>query len=187
MPGIAGMENNMVIFDFHKENPTELKSIIDNFNLVSSGKFDVCILADSSKPMFYKNGIHVWIKSSDTENTNLMIMLSFIIVGHPDWAKSNIKIYDICKPHEFEKTKKQMSEIVRTGRLPISLNNIEIIVQEDNVSSKNLINEKSCDAALTIIGFREEIIKHEKQNYFEGYDNLGTILFVNSHNLKKIE
>lgn len=187
MPGIAGMENNMVIFDYHKENPVELGSILDNFNLVNSGKFDVCILADSTKPMFYKNGIHVWIKSGDTANSNLMIMLSFIIQGHSDWEKGNIKIYDICKEGELEKTKKQMAEIVKTGRLPISLNNIEVIVQKDNISPKTLINEKSADAALTIIGFREEIIKHEKLKYFEGYDNLGTILFVNSHNIKKIE
>lgn len=31
------------------------------------------------------------------------------------------------------------------------------------------------------MGFREELIKHEKEKYFEGYDNLGTILFINSH------
>lgn len=187
MPGIAGMENNMVIFDYHKESNEGLTSIIDNFNLVSSGNFDVCILADSTKPMFYKNGIHVWIKSSDTDNANLMIMLSFIISGHPDWTKGNIKIYDICRANELEKTKMHMEEIAKTGRLPISLKNIEIIVQEDNVSPKTLINEKSSDAALTIMGFREEIIKHEKEKYFEGYDNLGTILFINSHNVKKIE
>ncbi|MBN2664828.1 MAG: hypothetical protein JXR68_14355 [Bacteroidales bacterium] len=66
-----------------------------------------------------------------------------------------------------------MTELLETVRLPITENNIEIIIQEDNVSSKTLINEKSGDAALTIIGFREEMIKHEREKYFEGYDNVG--------------
>lgn len=187
MPGIAGMENNMIIFDYNKENPTELPAIIDNFTLVSAGKFDVCILADSPKPMFYKNGIHVWIKSSDTENANLMIMLSFIILGHPDWAKGNIKIYDICRAKDLHKTKLEMAELVETGRLPITEKNIEIIIQEDDVSPKTLINEKSGDAALTIIGFREKLIKHEREKYFADYDNIGTILFVNAYSAKKIQ
>jgi len=187
MPGIAGLENNMIIFEYHKENPVELPGIIDNFNLVSSGNFDVCILADSTKPMFYKNGIDVWIKSNDSANANLMIMLSFIILGHPDWAKGNIKIYDICTKDKVSETQELMKELVETGRLPISEENIQIIIQEDNVSPKTLINQKSIDAGLTIIGFREETLNHEKIKYFEGYDSLGTILFVNSSNIKKIE
>ena len=44
IPGIAGMENNMIIFEFDKENPDNLEDIVDNFALVSSGDFDICIL-----------------------------------------------------------------------------------------------------------------------------------------------
>ena len=186
IPGIAGMENNMIIFDYHKENPVDLIDIIDNFNLVNSGDFDVCILADSTKPMFYKNGIHVWIKSNDSNNANLMIMLSFIILGHPDWKKGNIKIYEICQESDLDETRERMKKLLELGRLPITANNIEIIIQKDNVSPKNLINEKSADAGLTIIGFREEVLKHEKEKYFENYNKLSSILFVNSATNKVI-
>ena len=83
IPGVAGMENNMVIFEYDKENPEKLKKVIENFSLVNSGRFDICILACSEKPMNMRNGIHIWINSLDTENANLMILLSFIILGHP--------------------------------------------------------------------------------------------------------
>ncbi len=83
IPGIAGMENNMVIFEYEKQNPEDLRDIIDNFRMVNSGGFDVCILASSNKPILFKNGIHIWVRSFDTENANLMILLSFIILGHP--------------------------------------------------------------------------------------------------------
>ncbi len=52
---------------------------------------------------------------------------------------------------------------------------------------KDLINRYSADAGLTMIGFQERIIKHEKEKIFEGYDQLGTIMFVNSHDQKTIE
>lgn len=187
IPGIAGMENNMLIFEYDKEKPDELSEIIENFTLVNSGNFDVCILASSRKPIVYKNGIHIWIKSIDESNANLMILLSFIILGHPDWKKSDIKIFDICKEGEIQEVKERMKELLEGGRLPITLNNISIIVQKEEVSAKKIINTNSADAGLTIIGFREESLKHEQTKLFEGYDDLGNILFVNSCNDKIIE
>ena len=73
------------------------------------------------------------------------------------------------------------------GRLPITSKNINVLVSEPDVSSKVLINKYSADAGLTMIGFREEKIKHEKEKVFEGYNELGTIMFVNSHDQKSID
>lgn len=185
IPGIAGMENNMVIFEFDKDNPGSLDHIIDNFALVNAGNFDVLILASSPREIKYSNGIHIWISSTDSSNANLMILLSFIISGHPDWKKTDIKIFDICKPELEAETRKNMEELVKSGRLPITSTNIEIIPQDTDISQKELVNLKSYDAGLTIIGFREEAVK--KENTFDGYDKTGTILFVNSHDDKVIE
>jgi len=80
-----------------------------------------------------------------------------------------------------------MNELVVDGRLPINSNNIIIIVNEPDVSSKVLINKYSADAGMTMIGFREETIKHEKEKVFEGYDELGTTMFVHSHDQKTIK
>ncbi len=187
IPGIAGMENNMVIFEYDKEEPTGLKEIIDNFKLVNAGNFDVCILASSRKPVYYKNGIHIWLRNADGENGNLMILLSFIISGHPDWKSAGIKIFNICKKEKSNEVREQLNKLVTEGRLPITLQNIEIIIQKEDVSAKSIINEYSADAALTIIGFRDELLKHEENNFFTGYDDVGNILFVNSHNEKIIE
>jgi len=187
IPGIAGMENNMLIFEYDREKPNELTDIIDNYNLVNSGNFDVCILASSHRPVVYENGIHVWVKSTDEENANLMILLSFIILGHPDWKKANIKIFDICRKEEMGEVRQRMRELVESGRMPITSQNIRIIEQAEDVSPKAIINKYSADAGLTIIGFREETLGHDENKLFEGYDDLGNILFVNSHNRKVIE
>lgn len=186
MPGIAGMENNMVIFEYDKLSGKNLSNIIDNFSMVRSGNFDVCILASTGKHMDYRNGIHVWIKSSDQYNANLMILLSFIILGHPDWRRSTIKIFEICQKSEIEEVRSRLGKLVVSGRLPITTQNIEIIEQPENISFKKIICDKSASAALTMIGFREETIKHEKEALFSGYEDLGTTLFVNSKDLKEI-
>ncbi len=187
IPGIAGMENNLIIFEYDKENPTNLIEIIDNFALVNSGDFDVCILASSHREVPYKKGIHIWINSMDTENANLMILLGFIISGHPDWKKSQIQIFNICRPDEREKTEQAMNELVISGRLPISGKNIRLIIQDPDVSIKSIINQHSSHVGLTLIGIREERIKREKEKLFEGYEALETILFVHSKDQKSIE
>ena len=186
VPGISGMENNMVIFEYDKDNPENLEEIVENIGLIRAGSFDVCLLASSRKDFIFRNGIHVWINSSESENSSLLILLSFIISGHPDWKKSSIMIFDICKPELYEETRRGLAELVKAGRLPITEQNIEIILEEKGISEKKMINEKSSMAALTMIGLKTDGLKHSWDNILTGYDDLGTVLFVTSHNQKNI-
>lgn len=187
IPGVAGMENNMIIFEFDKKQPENLKKVIENFALVNSGRFDICILACSDKPMIMRNGIHIWIHSLDTENSNLMILLSFIILGHPELKKTEIKIFALCYENELERTKDELKNLVIIGRLPINEKNIMVIIQPEGTPARKIISEKSQSAGLTLIGLREELVKHEKEALFKGYDDMGTILFVHSKDQKAID
>ncbi|MDD4009482.1 MAG: amino acid permease [Fermentimonas sp.] len=187
IPGIAGMENNMVIFEFDKYDPQDLNGIIDNFRMVNAGGFDVCILASSHKPIVFKNGVHIWVRSFDTENTNLMILLGFIILGHPNWKKANIKLFNICSEEDAENVRKQMIELVETGRLPITPKNVEVVIRDQNRSIKEIICTNSHDAGLTMIGFNENSFNNGNTDLFDGYDEIGNILFVHSNGVKEIE
>jgi len=180
LPSISGMDNNMILFEFDKENPENLDQIIDNYSLCRSGDYEICVLGSSRKTINLKNGIHIWISRYDIENTNLMILLSYIILGHPDWRKGMIKIFDVCKEEDLGETRDKLYELVNTGRLPISKKNIEIIKKDQTVSMKDLINERSADAALTLVGFLGDQLKHDKHNLFKGYDQTGHMLFVNA-------
>lgn len=187
LPGISGMENNMIVFEYDKKNLAELKDVIDNFHLALSGNHDVCIFGSSDKKHKIASPIHVWLRSFDHKNSNLMILLSYIISGHPDWQKSPIKIFEICKPSEEEETRQNLIELVKMGRIPITPQNIKIIRKDEAVSSKKIINEKSAEAGLTIIGFRPDHIEIYGLDLFKGYDNVGNVIFVNSHEIKEIE
>lgn len=185
VPGISGMENNMVVFEYDKENPKDLPEIIDNIGLIKAGAFDICLLASSSKEMIFRNGIHIWIDFSETENASLLIMLSFIISGHPDWRKAPIRVFEICHQREYEETRNKLSELVQTGRLPITEKNIEIIVVDTDQNFRSIINDKSGKAALTMIGFSAEALKRNS-DILSGYDQVGSILFVSCHTQKEI-
>ncbi len=187
LPSISGLENNMVIFEFDKNNPSNLKQIIDNFSLTRAGDYDICVLGSSEKSINFNNGINIWIRSIDYENINLMILLSYIILGHPDWGKGNIKIFNVCKEEVLEETKHKLLNLIQTGRIPIPSKNIEIIKIDENVSIKTLVNNKSSEAGLTVIGFRAEQLKHYREELFTGYENVGDILFINASKQKEIK
>ncbi|WP_372640118.1 amino acid permease [Ancylomarina sp.] len=187
LPGVAGMENNMVIFEYDKETAENLDEIIENYALANAGNFDFCVLASSNRRFNLKSDIHIWIKPSDADNANLMILLSFIIAGHPDWKKADIKIFNICKAEQALEVRESLDEMIASGRLPIISTNVEVLIAQDDVSPKDLINERSEHAGLTLIGFRGDSIKHEGAEMFMGYERLGHILFVNANTKKEIE
>ncbi|MBS2210378.1 amino acid permease [Carboxylicivirga mesophila] len=186
-PSISGMENNMIVFEYRRNEAEAIEAILDNISLTRAGDYDVCVFSDANKNTHFKNGIHIWIRSIDILNANLMILLGFIILSHPDWKKGFVKIFSICDKEDVATTRKQLQELVQTGRLPITLSNIEIIAQEEDKSSKSLIKDKSSNAGLTIIGFREEQTKHSGSEVFEGFDDMGDILFVNANRQQTIE
>lgn len=185
-PSISGMENNMVVFEYDKEHPDEIKRIVENINLAKAGDFDICVFAGSFHPIRSKNDIHVWIRDTDEMNTNLMILLGYIIIAHPDWKRSHIKLFITSANKETEETKNELRERIAAGRLPITLKNIEIVSLDENQPISSIITEYSKNAGLSIIGFREEIIKHDALKFFTDFYDMGDILFVNASQTKII-
>ncbi len=185
-PSISGMENNMVLFEYDKSKPEELERIITNINLTRAGFYDVCVYGISAMSIKFKKGIHVWIRPLDYNNANLMILLGYIILAHPDWRKGSIKIFSICAPEHVEETRKELELLVEEGRLPITLSNIEIVAVTGNRPVHEIIAEHSINAGLTLIGFREEHFKHRGIDFFSSFEELGDVLFVNASTAREI-
>ena len=185
-PSISGMENNMVIFEYDKRNPEELSNILDNVNLVRAGSFDVGIYAISENIVKFKNGIHVWIRDHDGKNTNFMILLAYIIMSHPDWKKSQLKIFITSNKEDFSGIKETLDERIAAGRLPITLANIEFIMIDEEHTFSDMVEKHSSLAGMTIIGMHEDRLKRDPIKFFTSFNAAGDILFVNSFQPKKI-
>ncbi|MBN1116992.1 MAG: hypothetical protein JXA77_07305 [Bacteroidales bacterium] len=187
LPGISGMPNNMILFEFDKEKKEGLQQIIENISLVRAASLDIGVLASTNRKIVFKHGIHVWIKTTDYENSTLMILLSYIILGHPEWRKGKIQIFEVAPTGKEEEYRKKLLETIQTGRLPISPGNIQIIEANPEVSLKKIICERSADAGLTLVGFREEHARHNPIELFSGYEDMGDMLFINSHKQYTLE
>ncbi len=186
MPSISGKDFNMILFEYPKAEKEGLKKIIDNFSLVKAANFDVCILATAVRDFGFNKRIDIWITKADFENSNLMILLGYIIMGHADWKGSEINIFAIFPEEEIEEEKKKLVQLTREGRLPISANNIEVIEKMHDINDREIINDKSRNADLTIIGFRSEVMKQLGDELFDNYKAIGNILFVNASKSKLI-
>ena len=181
LPGISGKENNMVLLEFNKDNPdADIGRIVENYTLVASAGFDVCILGSSDRGFGYRSEIHIWLSPSDYENAALMILMAYIILGHPEWNRAAIRIFSVLPEATIAEEGEELRALIRTGRLPISDRNLEMIPQTRDVERRVLIREKSRDADLIILGFRSEAVKRLKDDIFRGYEGVGNVLFVNT-------
>jgi hypothetical protein len=177
----------MMLFEFKKGKTDWLKDVIDNYGVLKTANFDVAILASSDRGFRYKNEIHVWIGKEDYDNGNLMILLSYIILGHPDWKNGEIKIFAAFKEKDIKAEELKLRELTASGRLPISANNIRVLPLETGINKRDLINKHSTEADLTIIGFHEGRVRDANDlSVFEGYDEVGNILFVHTNSSKFI-
>lgn len=187
LPSVAGKENNMLMFEFSKNsNDGGLKQVIDNFKLMSVTGNDICVLASDERNFGYKTEIHIWLTPKDLENANLMILLAFIIIGHPEWSKAKITLLACFPDNELEERREQILKLIKTGRLPISKNNVRLISRADHVDIKSVINNTSQDADLTIVGLRLEALKKINEQVFYGYDDIGDVLFIHTAKRKDI-
>ncbi len=186
LSGISGKGNNMILFEFSHSDPESLEEALNTYDILYATGFDLCVLSTSYKGFGYRKQIHIWITSADYDNANLMILLGYIILGHPEWKEGIIKIFAVFGHEEAEKKQEDLLGLIREGRLPINLSNVNLITARENIDARQTISEVSADADLTIIGFRHEQIKTEGYKLYTGYESLGNVLFVNANKKKEI-
>lgn len=187
LSGISGKGNNMILFEFSQSDPAALEEALNTHDILYATGFDLCVLNTSYKGFGYKKQIHIWITSTDYDNANLMILLGYIILGHPEWKEGLIKIFAIYQPEEATRKKEELKALIKEGRLPISLANIRLISADRDKETREVIGEISADADLTIIGFRHEQLKTEGYKLYTGYERLGNVLFVSANKKKEIK
>ena len=187
LPGISGTENNLLLLEFSKHKSTNLPDIIDNFKLVKSVDFDVLLLGSSERSYGLKQSIHIWITSNDYENASLMILIAYVILGHREWKDGYIKIYALYPEESCDRERDHLNQLIAAGQLPIAPKNIQVIPRKPDIDPRSIISEKSKDADLTIVGFRDEVLKHDGVDVFSGYEEIGNTLFVNAAEQKKIK
>jgi amino acid transporter len=180
LPGISGKENNLILFEFSRNTQDHLDELIDNFRMVASAGFDLCVLGSSDRGFGYHKEIHIWLGPHDNRNATLMILMGYIVLGHPDWKRGEIKLFASSPEDALEVEREHLLAMIAKGRLPISPKNVELIVADPSYSRIDVVRSRSQDADLIVFGLVGDAILHNKEKVFEGYEGLGNILWVNA-------
>ncbi len=185
LTGISGKSNNLILFDYYSGKKDSLQQVINNYAMIHDAGFDICVLSSNIKGFGNKKELHLWITPHDYDDANLMILLAYIITGHPDWRRPQIKIFALYREHELEEKKNELMRMITTGRIPISLKNINIVPLKEDGNVKSLICKTSTNADLIISGFQEKVISEKGLEIFSGFEDLCNVLFVNSNTEKE--
>ena len=144
LSSISGKGNNLILLAFEEGEKERFTEILSNFKLLQATGFDVAIYKTDEQRKGKNEEIHVWISSRDYENSNMMILLGYIISSHPDWKNAKIKVFSIYPSQdEFENYKNRMFSFIESGRLPISPLNLKMIPQNEHAGIKSIINKHS--------------------------------------------
>jgi solute carrier family 12 (sodium/potassium/chloride transporter), member 2 len=183
LPGLSGKGNNLFLMEYEPGHLENRDQLLNNLNILKAVDLDLLLLRSSGRSFGNKNNIHLWITPDDTSNASLMILLSYILQGHPDWSNSSISVFFICAGADDQHAKQLHAQIVE-GRIPISEQNIEIIeVNNQNKKVEKIIN-RSGGADLVVLGFDLDASKAED---FEIYHGLGDTMFVYASQAKLIK
>ena len=185
LSSISGKSHNMMVFEYFRDSINELDRFKEVAPLMMATDFDVCILSSSYRRFGFRKNIHIWMTSDSYETSSLMILLSYILLGHKEWKKGEIKIFSLYEGSREEEANR-LNQLILGRRLPISPSNIELIKCKTNGSYKDIIIEKSIDADLVMMEFSYDEI-NEDYSIFKGYESLANILYVNSRNEKELD
>lgn len=178
IPGIAGMDNNSILFEFRKNDEEELQDILEGCHFASVVGFNICILRSSDKHFGYRRTIHVWLTPGDISNANLMLILAYIMIGHPDWKNAEVRLFATFFPDEIEAKNKRLLQMVRKGQILISQNNIQVHPIDPGRKFDEFVSETSESADLVITGFSSAKMKEDKGEFLKGFEKIEDILFV---------
>jgi len=179
IPGISGMENNSILFEFQEDEQTGISEIIDGCNFASYVDYNLCVLRSSERHFGYKKNIHIWLTPGDLRNANLMILLAYILLGHPEWNGGEIDLYVAFEKKELNKEVLRLNRLIDKGRIPISHKKVKKIPWNKRAKSfETLVSENSQLADLVMMGFSVSKLQQDKGAYFKRFDSINDVLFV---------
>ena len=111
----------------------------------------------------------------------MMMLLAYIIVGHPEWRRARIRLFACFASGDAEREADKLSRLMTEGRLPISKQNVTTVSCGVGDSLEREVGRRSASADLVIAGLEasdfERDAAPEALMRFQGANE---VLFVHS-------
>ena len=182
MPGISGLPNNCILLEFDKDRADEeIAEVAQGAVLASESLFNVLILRSTPFRFGYRSSIHVWVTEDTQAHAPMMMVLAYIIVGHPEWRRARIRLFACFQSDDAEREAEKLSQLTTQGRLPISAKNVTTVVGSGGESLEREVSRRSGAADLVIAGLDRSDLEPEAAaaalNRFQGAND---VLFVHA-------
>ena len=179
MPGVSGLPNNSVLFEFNKHRPEEIEEIAQGGILAAESIFNVLILRSTQYRFGYRSSIHLWVSEETLDSAPMMLLLAFIIVGHPEWRDAEIQLFACFDSREADQEKDRLSLLLEERRLAVSSQNITPVQCADSSALEIEVGRRSSEADLTITGLLAGDIEPDRAGKaLMRLDKANDVLFV---------
>ncbi len=178
-PGVSGAENNCILTEFTGDDGEDvLREVVEASHMASAARVSSLVLRHG--PHFFgdRSTIHIWLTWHDYRNANLMILLSYILLGHPDWRRGSIRIFAAFPRGEVQEQRTRLQEMITSGRLPISTKNLQVIGTDEKSDFAQLVLSRSAGADLVIFGFTQARLKEKGGELLQRHEGLPDVLWV---------
>ena len=181
MPGISGLPNNSILLEFDQDHPEEIPEVQQGASLAVESLFNVLILRSTKHRFGYRSSIHVWVTDDNIANVPMMLLLAYILVGHPEWKRAKIRLFACSASWDTELDADELSTVIKEGRLPISMQNVTSVSYESEEALEQEVALRSAQADLVITGLTADDINSPDLDYvLQRYQGVNDVLFVHS-------
>ncbi|MYA21826.1 MAG: hypothetical protein F4Z30_03115 [Gemmatimonadetes bacterium] len=188
MPGISGLPNNCVLLEFNKEHPEEIAETVQGARLATESMFNVLILRSTNYRFGYRSSIHLWVTEENMVNARLMLLLAYIIVGHREWRRAEIRLFACFDSGDRESETNKLSRLMTEGRLPISRQNVTSVPCTTRQALEQEVTLRSSKADLVIAGLTDDDLQSgEAEQVLQSYNGANDVLFVHASEPVAIE
>lgn len=188
LPGVSGTENNCMLSEFTADDPPEvLEEVREGCRMASAAHVSNLVLRHSDRFFGQHTTIHVWLTWHDYKNANLMILLSYILLGHREWRDSEIRVFAAFPQADVQEERERLNEMITSGRLPVTKKNVRVIATDERTDFEKIVQTRSMDADLVILGFTEERLQEKGTELLLRHSDLSDVLFVAAEQRVKIE
>ena len=181
VPGVSGMSNNAVMFEFaYKDDTAVVDEVVKNCLFAAATRMTLLVLRHGDYHFGERQSIHVWLTWNDQANANLMILLSYILLGHPDWRHARIQVFVALPRDQVAESRAEYLRLISEGRLPMSEQNLTFIPTDDESSFRSHVARRSQNADLAVVGFDMQGLRERGSAVFTNHETLKDVLFVHT-------
>lgn len=181
MPTVTGRRFNAVLLEFGADAARErLDEIRAGCELAWDSRISPLVLRSGERFFGSRRKIHLWFTWNDEDNAEMMILLAYILLGHPGWKEAEIRIFAAFPRPEIVEQRERILELIEEGRLPITRRHLHIVPTDDSSNFEALVADRSHDADLVLLGFTRRKLAERGPDYLLRHPRLGDVLFVSA-------